>query len=433
MLQPYFGKRKVEKLLMISFLRKKNLAHLLPQRLAPSKRKGAKTKKQPAPMTTPKTVRILSLDGGGMRGYLSAAFLKRFIQQWGINPNELRKNFDIIAGTSIGGIQACGYANGLAPSDLQTFFVNNGPLIFTTSSTTPGVRATTLDKISTMVFGGSFYPNTNLISALNTAFGATTLQNLQTNVLITSCDYNTPNPSYGQTTIPILFSNAMMPGYIGQTELAQNVALATGSAPLYFPAAQFAPPSSLTGVNFVDGGVMQNNPAQLALTLGQSLYPAARRFCVLSVGTGLGDIGFPPSSSCLSAKHAKRQSNCDLFRVNALSAFNNLQNATPEKINLLQHMDRVGAFENMYALMDLIEMGIGGPQEVMAFNLGVQANLTGSSLFYYRFNVTLDPTQDTELDNSSLTFLSYLDTAMTAQYETDAFQIGQFISRLSDG
>ena len=382
-------------------------------------------------MTVPKTVRILSLDGGGMRGYLSCSFLNNFVQRWGIPGSSLSQNFDVIAGTSIGGIQACAYANGLSPSDLQTFFSTQGPSIFSTSST-PGVRATTLDKISTMVFGGSFYPNTNLISQLSATFGSTTLQQLQTNVLITSCYYNTPNLGYNQKTIPIFFSNAQMPGYTGQTELAANVALATASAPLYFPPARFAPPSSLAGFNYVDGGVVQNNPAQLALTLGQALYPDARRFCLLSVGTGTGDIGFPPSPSLLSSKNVMVQQELAMFRIDPPAAFNDPEKGTPEKIDVLQRMDRLGAFENMYTLMDLIDMGIGGAQEVMAFNLGVQANLTHSKLFYYRFNVNLDPTVDMELDNSTPEFLAYLESAMEKQVDIDSFAIGQFISRLSD-
>ncbi len=383
-------------------------------------------------MTVPKTVCILSDDGGGMRGYLSACFLDYFVQRCGIPGSSLPDLFSIISGTSVGGIQACAYGKRLAPSDLKAFFSTQGPSIFSTSSTTPGVRATTLDKISTMVFGGSFYPNTNLISQLSATFGSTTLQQLQTNVLITSCDYNTPNLGYNQKTIPIFFSNAQMPGYTGQTELAANVALATASAPLYFPPARFAPPSSLAGFNYVDGGVVQNNPAQLALTLGQALYPDARRFCLLSVGTGTGDIGFPPSPSLLSSKNVRVQQELAMFRIDPPAAFNDPEKGTPEKIDVLQRMDRLGAFENMYTLMDLIDMGIGGAQEVMAFNLGVQANLTNSKLFYYRFNVNLDPTVDTELDNSTPEFLAYLESAMEKQVDIDSFAIGQFISRLSD-
>ena len=53
-----------------------------------------------------KICRILSLDGGGIRGLFSATFLEKFCNDAGINGNELWKYFDIICGTSIGGIQA---------------------------------------------------------------------------------------------------------------------------------------------------------------------------------------------------------------------------------------------------------------------------------------------------------------------------------------
>jgi patatin-like phospholipase/acyl hydrolase len=52
------------------------------------------------------TIRALEFDGGGVRGYLSLKFFQRFVQQWGINPNELWKYWNVISGTSIGGIMA---------------------------------------------------------------------------------------------------------------------------------------------------------------------------------------------------------------------------------------------------------------------------------------------------------------------------------------
>ena len=50
-------------------------------------------------------IRLLSWDGGGIRGLFSATFLEKFCNDAGINGNELWKYFDIICGTSIGGIQ----------------------------------------------------------------------------------------------------------------------------------------------------------------------------------------------------------------------------------------------------------------------------------------------------------------------------------------
>jgi len=54
-------------------------------------------------MADPNTLRILSLDGGGMKGLYSATFMKNFVQLWGIDPYEIWKYFDVITGTSVGG------------------------------------------------------------------------------------------------------------------------------------------------------------------------------------------------------------------------------------------------------------------------------------------------------------------------------------------
>ena len=374
------------------------------------------------------TINILSLDGGGMRGYISALFLQKFVAMWGVDPSQLYKQFDVIAGTSVGGIQALGYAYGMTPTDLQNFFIEDGPWIFSTSSTTPGIRATTLDKISTMVFGGSFYSNANLIARLNDEFGTETLQDMKTNVLITSCNYNLNNPSYAQKAIPILFSNANVPGYTGRNQLAADVALATASAPLYFPAANF------NKLNFVDGGIIQNNPVQLALSLGQALYPQADRYCVLSVGTGIGDIGFPPSAtlppSSSSLRMETRKLEEALFKGSPRLAFT--RPVTDKQIDILLQMQENGTFDNMYVLMDLIDIEIAGPQEAMAFNLGIQANLTlQNNIYYYRFNLGLDPNQDTEMDNTSAEFMEYMETATAQRINDDIDRITNFIGHLT--
>ncbi len=73
-------------------------------------------------MSDPNTVRILEFDGGGERGYLSNTFFNRFVQQWGIDPATLAQQFDVICGTSVGGILALAYATGRTPAELMPFF-----------------------------------------------------------------------------------------------------------------------------------------------------------------------------------------------------------------------------------------------------------------------------------------------------------------------
>jgi len=76
-------------------------------------------------------IRILSLDGGGIRGLFSATFLEKFCNDARIQGNELWKYFDIICGTSIGGIQGLAYSLGLSPTDVINLLTTNADSIFT--------------------------------------------------------------------------------------------------------------------------------------------------------------------------------------------------------------------------------------------------------------------------------------------------------------
>ncbi len=78
-------------------------------------------------MTEARTYRILSLDGGGIRGVFPAAFLARleeYLQQ------PIGRYFNLIAGTSTGGIIAIGLGLGLSAGDILKLYVEQGPAIF---------------------------------------------------------------------------------------------------------------------------------------------------------------------------------------------------------------------------------------------------------------------------------------------------------------
>ena len=198
-------------------------------------------------MADPRTLRILELDGGGERGYMSLKFLQRFVGQWGIDPREIWKNFDIICGTSIGGIMALALAFGKSLDELEPFFVNDGPWVFTirtagdvaigsNDASEPSNRPNTAQKALILADNDQFYRSVSsssnygsarLKSALLGEFGNSTLQDLKTNILV---------PSYqNDTNSPVLFSNLNFPDFIGQNELISNVALATSAAPIYLP------------------------------------------------------------------------------------------------------------------------------------------------------------------------------------------------------
>ena len=79
----------------------------------------------------PPFFRILSLDGGGMRGALSAKILEQVEKQiWEKENKSLTEYFDLVAGTSTGSILAAGIALGLKASDLFKLYNDNGNQIF---------------------------------------------------------------------------------------------------------------------------------------------------------------------------------------------------------------------------------------------------------------------------------------------------------------
>lgn len=351
----------------------------------------------------PNTVRVLSLDGGGMRGYLSLKFLQLFIQQWGINPNELWKYFDVIAGTSIGGIQALAYANGGSPDEMEPFFTDKGKWIFTIRSafdigfcdaSLPSNRPNLAQKLALVALDeplyksacpatgypqDSNYGNVILKQELTNYFATSTMLDLKTKVVIPAYRYDTQ--SY------INISNDSSTGmFVGQNNLISDTALATSAAPVYLPSINFGDPTH----EYIDGGVYQNNPAEIALSLGRALKPRSNRYCVLSLGTGIGEMGFDTTNTELTA-----------------------------------------ADSSVTRIFKLFDIASTGGQESVDFNLKMRANHTLEQLYYYRFQPKLDPSMDTELDNSDASFLSYLATTATDHFNTDSVDINNFLGHLT--
>ncbi len=212
--------------------------------------------------------RILSLDGGGIRGVLTATLLKRIEANC---PGFLAKA-DLLAGTSAGGILALGLASGLSPAECCSLCEALARAVFADSAVDD------LRDLGNAV--GAQYSNTPLKRLLTGHFGNRVLGDLPRKVLICAFDLdNEPaSPFALRTWKPKFFHN--FPGSGSDAgERVVDVALRTSAAPTYFPIYQ----------GYIDGGVVANNPAMCALaqaldaqTGGQKLEEVA----LLSVGTG---------------------------------------------------------------------------------------------------------------------------------------------------
>lgn len=217
--------------------------------------------------------RILALDGGGLRGLITARLLQR------LNDDPLTAGWldqaDLIAGTSTGGILALGLAKGLPPAVICDLYVRKGPKIFD-DSIWDDVR----DLGKTI---GADYSNKVLRRELTAILGTTRLKDLKKRVTIPTFDLDNEAPSGAERTWkPKIFHNFPGKDSDGQM-LAVDVAMYTSAAPTYFP--------SVDG--YIDGGVYANNPSLVALVqaISQQI-PASERasldeIVLLSVGTGV--------------------------------------------------------------------------------------------------------------------------------------------------
>lgn len=203
---------------------------------------------------------ILSLDGGGIKGLFSAAILTHLEEDLGIN---IIDHFDLIVGTSTGGIIALGLGAGMKPKEIVNFYVKEGPNIFPKSI---------FSKIKQLV--RNKYDSFPLEVALKKCFGDKTLGESQKRLVI-------PAYNIGEDDV-YLFKTPHHKRLTRDWKVPMwKVALATSAAPTYFP--------TFTGVDnirLVDGGVWANNPTMVGIVEAVSMFDVPlSAICVLSLGT----------------------------------------------------------------------------------------------------------------------------------------------------
>jgi len=244
-------------------------------------------------------VRVLSLDGGGMRGIIPATvmeYVEKKLQEKTKNPNvRIADYFDIIVGTSTGGILSCFY---LTPSDSNEkdkpnakytaskaleFYSEKGYSIFNKSKHKSwfGFR---------QLFNSTQYKPQVIENIFREEFGDIKLTDLLKQCLVTT--YNIESKS------SFFFSNKENEDK-KRSFYVRDVVRSTSAAPTYFPPAEITNLATKQKMINIDGGVFANNPTMCAYAecrnskFLQAEFPSAKDMLILSIGTGGGQFDLP--------------------------------------------------------------------------------------------------------------------------------------------
>ncbi len=232
-----------------------------------------------------KKFRILSLDGGGVRGYLSIKILENVDKH--LNDKEgneipLGERFDLIVGTSTGAIIAGLLAIGKSAKDIRKLYENDIPVIFG--------KEMKRNKLSSFIW--SKYKPDALRDKAKNYFEDLTFKDVKTDLIVTAVDITNMKPRFHK-------SNFSEENDGRSDEKLSDAIVASASAPVYFPVARELKHSDY----LIDGGLVANNPSMVGLTdaltfsrksiRGTEVPQSLKDILLLSIGTGeQGEVPF---------------------------------------------------------------------------------------------------------------------------------------------
>jgi patatin-like phospholipase/acyl hydrolase len=221
----------------------------------------------------PKPYRILTLDGGGVRGILPVVWLERLEQHLA---GPVNTHIDLIAGTSVGAIIGCGLAMGMSGKQAHEMWISGTAVAFAR----PAKLSQHARRLASKARLLAKYDATGLEAMLKSIFRDTRMGELKVPTLALSYDL--------QSMRVCVFSSAK-PEH--QDLPVWEVCRASASAPLFWDPHMMVIDSAGTEHPMADGGVVANNPVVLAISEAVSehhgrLPRSIDNVVVASMGTG---------------------------------------------------------------------------------------------------------------------------------------------------
>ena len=222
-----------------------------------------------------KIFRILSIDGGGIRGIYPAYILRCIEERLKMN---LLDTFDMIAGTSTGSIVAAGVATGVPAAEIVAMYKKHGAKIFRKKN------FFCRSKLLHLLFD-SFYDTQYLKGLLSEVFRDKRLGDIEKPLLLPAADI-------GNGRVHVLKSSYHEDFTRDNNVMLKDAILASCSAPIYFD------PYRLDEYLLADGGLWANNPALIAMIDAQKRLGIAQDdIRILSIGTGHSKIIYGTNTS----------------------------------------------------------------------------------------------------------------------------------------
>ncbi len=211
--------------------------------------------------------KILSLDGGGLRGVSSLTILQKLEEKVG---RLLYEEYQLISGTSTGGLISCCLALGMKVGDILELYLKYADTIF------PHHNGFIEHLMEVKNIAAPKYSPAGVEKVFNIVLGDKKMSDLKTDILIPSYDLNAGRPLFFKSRNTDKFDFKLY-----------DICRATSAAPTYLPSYSFS------GFDCIDGGIFCNNPSLASLAEILKHYDEyglenndINNISVMSVGTG---------------------------------------------------------------------------------------------------------------------------------------------------
>lgn len=343
---------------------------------------------------------MLILPGGGIKGYMTALTTQAICKEFNIKEENFIDDYDVIGGTSIGGILAIALICGITPSKLVLLFEKNKHRIFN-KDWTPSWIVT----LNFIISGKAKYDRKGLIEVLKENIpniDKLKIKDLNKKILLTTLKTETIDGNVVNTPLYITNISSVVDYEKTKEFTLLDACCMTSAAPMYFE------PYIKDKAKFIDGGVWRNNPVTAIINSMRSYNIYSKRQCILTIGCGKSDFVILPDKNQIK------------------ELFTNYSNKLIEGYGSLKLMD------GLKIIMHVLQSSMSASQEASHYDtvLYEDYNCLYDKAYYLNFEPNLKDAEDPSLDNTSDKFFKYMQNKIEETFKIKKDKIKQLYNRI---